>query len=220
LSAWAKLQLIGTTFLKGDDPRKLIRRLGMLVYSTTESYLLRRDLTIPLTPRPQAKIAINVRPLEAGDIPQILAERPEGLPLGVLQSMLPQGYVAVTENNEVCYIQWLLAPSCKERLQDFMFRDLHGFDDESVVLEFAYTFKRFRGLGIMAPAMAFIAEQARGAHWAVTNVDRSNTPSLRGCRNAGFFPHLLWRRSWRLFRLKESVMEPTSLEPFWNNRTA
>jgi hypothetical protein len=218
LSISAKLQMMGTT-LKEGDPRELIKRVGKIVYSTTESYILRRDLSVPLTPRPQAKIPISIRPLKAGDIPQILAERPHGLPLGVLKSMLPQGYVAVTEDHQVCYNQWLIPAACKERLREFIFRDLHGFDDDSVLLEFAYTFKRYRGLGIMAPAMAFIAEQEKGARWAVTNVDRSNIPSLRGCRSAGFFPYLVSRRDWRLFRLKESVTQPTSLEPFWNNRT-
>lgn len=102
----------------------------------------------------------------------------------------------------------------------FRFRDFYCFDDDTVVLEFAYTFRRFRGLGIMAPAMAFIAEQGKGAHWAITYVDRSNIPSLRGCHSAGFSPHRLCCDTWRLFRLRQSVMEPTSLEPFWNKGTA
>ncbi len=64
------------------------------------------------------------------------------------------------------------------------------FDDDTVMLEFSYTFKRFRGLGIMAPAVAWVAEQDPRARWAVTYVDRSNIPSLRGCRRAGFYPYL------------------------------
>jgi hypothetical protein len=219
MSIAAKLQIMGNT-LKEGDPLELTRRIRKLLYSDLESYVLRRDLTIPLIPRPQAKISINVRPLEPGDVSQIVAERPQGLLLGVLKTGLPQGYVAVTMDNQVCYMQWLVAPSHRERLRAFRFRDFHSFDDDTVVLEFAYTFKRFRGLGIMAPAMAYIAEQGKGAHWAVTYVDRSNIPSLRGCNSAGFFPHQLCRDSWRLFRLKQSVMQPTSLEPFWNNRSA
>jgi hypothetical protein len=214
LSISAKLRIMGST-LKDGDPLELTRRLRKLVYSTMESYILRRDVTIPLIPRPQAKISINVRPLEPGDLPQVAAERPQGLLLGILTSGLPQCYVALTADNQVCYMQWLVAPAHRERLRAFRFRDFYCFDDDTVVLEFAYTFRRFRGLGIMAPAMAFIAEQGKGAHWAVTYVDRSNIPSLRGCHSAGFSPYRLCCDSWRLFRLTQSVMEPTSLEPFW-----
>lgn len=219
MSIAAKLQIMRNT-LKDGDPLELARRIRKLLYSDLESYVLRRDLTIPLVPRPQAKISISIRPLESGDMQQIVAERPQGLLLGVLKTSLPQGYVAVTTDNHVCYMQWLVSPSHREQLRTFRFRDFHSFDDDTVLLEFAYTFKRFRGLGIMAPAMAYIAEQGKGAHWAVTYVDRSNIPSLRGCHSAGFLPHRLCCDSWRLFRLKQSVMEPTSLEPFWNKRTA
>jgi hypothetical protein len=219
VSMSAKLKIMGST-MKDGNPLELTRRVRKLVYSTMESYILRRDITVPLMPRPQARISINVRPLEPGDMPQIVAERPEGLLLGVLTSGLQQCYVALTADNQVCYMQWLVSPAYRERLRAFRFRDFHCFDDDTVVLEFAYTFRRFRGLGIMAPAMAFIAEQGRGAHWAVTYVDRSNIPSLRGCHSAGFTPYRLCRDSWRMFRLKQSVMEPTSLESFWHNRTA
>jgi hypothetical protein len=68
----------------------------------------------------------------------------------------------------------------------------------------------------MAPAVAWVAEQDPRARWAVTYVDRSNIPSLRGCRRAGFYPYLLTNDRWRLFRLLQSVDVPESLEPFWN----
>jgi hypothetical protein len=219
LSISAKLRIMGST-LKDGDSLELTGRLSKLVYSTTESYVLRRDLTVPLAQRPRAKFSITVRPLEPDDMSQMLAERPEGMRLGVLRAGLPQCYVALTDNSELCYMQWLVPPSQKERLRDLRFRDLPCFDDDSVLLEFAYTFKRFRGLGIMAPAMAYIAEQNKQAHWAVTYVDRTNIPSLRGCHNAGFSPHRLCRRRWRLFHLKQTVMEPASLESFWNKGTA
>jgi hypothetical protein len=75
--------------MKDGDPLELIRSLRKVTYSTLESYVLRRDLTMPLVRRPKAKISINVRPLEAGDVPQIVAERPHGLLLGVLNRATP-----------------------------------------------------------------------------------------------------------------------------------
>ena len=215
MSILAKLKIIRTIAKEGTTS-ELVTRITERIYSTEESYVLRRDLTVPLVRRPEAKLPISVRPLEPRDVPQIFAERPSGLHLGILHAGLPQCYAALTNDDEVCYIQWLVSPEHREQLRSVRFRDTYAFDDESVVLEFAYTFKRFRGLGIMAPAMAYIAEQNKRAHWAVTYVSRSNIPSLRGCRSAGFSPYRLRLDKWRFFRLIQSIDNPKSLEPFWN----
>lgn len=214
MSIFAKVKIVGTIAKEGN-PGELVTRIAKRLYSTEESYVLRRNLTVPLIRRPEAKLPIRVRPLAPGDLPQIAAERPSGLHLGILRSGLPQCYLALTENDEVCYMQWLIDPEHREHLRKIRFRETYAFDDESVVLEFAYTFRRFRGLGIMAPAMAYIAEQNTNARWAVTYVPRSNVASLRGCRGAGFSPSLVRFDKWRFFHLIQSVDDPKSLEPFW-----
>ena len=215
MSLSTKLKIMGTV-TKENGPRELVTHVAKLIYSTSESYVLRRDLTIPLVPRPEAKVPIRVRALEPRDLPQIEAERPDGLLMGVIRSGLKQCYVAVTDDDEVCFLQWLITHEQRDRIKKIRFREMHMFDDDTVMLEFSYTFKRFRGLGIMAPAVAWVAEQDPRARWAVTYVDRSNIPSLRGCRRAGFYPYLLTNDRWRLFRLLQSVDVPESLEPFWN----
>jgi hypothetical protein len=209
-----KLKISGTV-IKEAGSQELLRRLAVLFYSTRECYVLRRDLTVPLVCRTEAKVPITVRPLEPCDLPEIVAERPSGLILGVLRAGLPQCYVALTKAQEVCYLQWLVTPEQRERFGSIRFREMHEFNDDAVMLEFAYTFKRFRGLGIMAPALAWVVEQEKRAHWAITYVDRTNIPSLRGCRAAGFHPYLLSRDKWRLFRLIQYVEPPSSLESFW-----
>jgi hypothetical protein len=214
MSLATKLKIMGTV-TKENGPRELLTHVAKLIYSTSECYVLRRDLSVPLVPRPQAKIPITFRPLEPQDLPQIEAERPDGLLMGVIRSGLKQCYVTVTEQQEVCFLQWLIVPEQKEQIKSIRFREMHMFDDDTVMLEFSYTFKRFRGLGIMAPAVAWVAEQDKRARWAVTYVDRANVPSLRGCRRAGFSPYLLTNDRWRLFRLVQSVDAPKSLEPFW-----
>jgi hypothetical protein len=184
------------------------------VWSTDECYVLRRDLTVPRI-RSEARIPIRTRRLAPEDMPQIIAERPSGMLLGALRAGLPQCYVAVTKDDEICYLQWLCSPEHREQLLSIRFREAYAFDDDSVVLEFAYTFRRFRGLGIMAAALTDIAAEDKRAHWALTYVSRSNIPSLRGCRGAGFYPYLLSYDRWRFFRLYQSVDTPKSLEPFW-----
>ena len=57
-----------------------------------------------------------------------------------------------------------------------------------VLLEGAYTFTRFRGVGAMADGMWQLLAMARrdGARCAFTYVADDNIPSLRGCANVGF----------------------------------
>jgi len=214
MSLDAKLKVMGTV-TRERGPGELIKQVGKLIYSTSECYVLRRDLSRPLVPRPEAKVPISMRPLEPSDLPQIEAERPDGLLMGVVRAGLRQGYVAVTDDQEICFLQWLIRPEDREQIRAIRFRQMYAFNDDTVMLEFSYTFKRFRGLGIMAPAVAWVAEQDPRARWVVTYVDRTNIPSLRGCHGAGFHPYLLTHDRWRLFRLKESVGAPKSLEPFW-----
>src|SRR5216684_4373431 len=95
VSLSAKLKITGTV-IKEDGPQELVRHLAELFYSSRECYVLRRDLTVPLVRRPEAKVPITVRPLEPSDVPEIIAERPSGLILGVLRAGLPQCYVALT----------------------------------------------------------------------------------------------------------------------------
>src|SRR6202035_2716772 len=96
--------------------------------------------------------------------------------------------------------------------------ELAGYDGYTVLLEFAYTFERFRSRGIMAAAMAEIAEQglSLGARWALTYVKRDNIASLKGCANAGFRPYMIRTKSWRGFRLRQSfrLLEQGTLFPF------
>jgi hypothetical protein len=181
------------------SPGELADKFRLGLFSKEETYVLRRDLAIPLTP-PRAKIAIEVRQaFVQHDMEQFKADGLSGLHWGVMRVGLLQPYVAVTRGGEICYIQWLITPEHREQLQSIRFRRATCFDDDTVALEFAYTFKRFRGQGIMSPAMAAIAEQDKRARCAVTYVPCSNTASIRGCRGAGFLPYQQHFDHWVLF---------------------
>nr|CAD6619098.1 N-acetyltransferase [Rhizobium sp. Khangiran2] len=76
---------------------------------------------------------------------------------------------------------------------------LGGFprlDEDTALLENAYTPPSHRGLGIMSAAMALIAERAAsfGARYVLTFVGTDNVASLKGCQRAGFEVHLIQRR--------------------------
>jgi hypothetical protein len=182
---------------------KLARELVKRVFSNSESYLLRRDLTVPFQAS-AAKQPIEVRPITDSDIPAILAARPGRLL--ILRANIPTCYVAITASGEICYMQWLVEQSDLERFRPFFDGELGNLRKDEVLLEFAYTFEQFRGQKIMPAAMAAIAEKglSSGARYAVTYVQKDNIAALKGCAAAGFSPYMIRDERWRIFSFKES----------------
>lgn len=55
MSLDAKLRVIGAVTRKRGSG-ELVKRVGKLIYSTSECYVLRRELTRPLVPRSEANV--------------------------------------------------------------------------------------------------------------------------------------------------------------------
>jgi hypothetical protein len=182
---------------------KLARELVKRTFSNSESYLLRRDLTIPFQAA-AARQPIVVRPIRDSDISAILAARPGRLL--ILKANIPTCYLATTASGEICYMQWLIGQSELERFRPFFDGELRNLRKDEVLLEFAYTFEQFRGQKIMPAAMAAIAEKGllSGARYAVTYVQKDNIAALKGCAAAGFSPYMIRNERWRIFSFKES----------------
>ena len=180
------------------------------LYSNGGSLGLRRDLAVPF-PAPAAKLPIQVRPLAPEDDLSFLDVDQPGLAadqvfarLGqrrILQSGLATCYVAIGPEGKPCYMQWLIPSSENDRVRTFFGNLYPQLGPDEVLLEGAYTPEAHRGQGIMASAMAQIAQQAAhsGARWAITFVDEGNTPSLKGCERAGFAPYLRRVEMYRAF---------------------
>jgi hypothetical protein len=183
--------------------RALGRELAHRIFSNSESYLLRRDLSVPFE-APPPKQPIEIRPISDRDIPEILKARPGRLL--ILRANIPTCYLAVTASGEICYMQWLIGAGAQERFGPFFKGELKPLREDEVLLEFAYTFEQFRGQKIMGAAMAAIAEQGllSGARWAVTYVLTDNVPALKGCSQAGFSPYLIREERWRFFAFRQS----------------
>jgi len=182
---------------------KLARELVKRVFSNSESYLLRRDLTIPFHAQ-APKQPIEVRPISDSDIPVILSARPGRLL--ILKANIPTCYLAITEGGQIAYMQWLIGQADLERFRPFFDGELRNLGKDEVLLEFAYTFEQFRGQKIMPAAMAEIAEKGvlSGARYAVTYVQKDNIAALKGCAAAGFSPYMIRNERWRIFSFKES----------------
>jgi hypothetical protein len=188
------------------------------LWSKETSLVLRCDLR-EHHPAPRSKIPIRLRPMEPGDFSLIAAERPRRLP--VLLDNIPGGHVAVTEAGELAFMIWLIFsrewPRFKRHFKGEIAEPLKA---DECMLEFACTFEKFRGLGVMGAAMVMIAEEAvklqPSARWAYNYIRLSNEASLKGCRNAGFRPYLLREEHWRAMRLRQKFirLKPGSPFPF------
>ena len=181
------------------------------LYSDSASLGLRRDLRAAHA-APAAKRPIAVRPLTPDDQLSWLDVREAGLSdeqvyarlaqARLLQSGIETCHVAVEPDGKACYMQWLILSNENHRVRSFFGNLYPRLAPDEALLEGAYTPEAYRGQGIMAAAMAQIAERASqfGARWVVTFVDEANVASLKGCVRAGFEPYLRRHERFRLFR--------------------
>jgi GNAT superfamily N-acetyltransferase len=215
-----------TMLLRGSvsDPallKQLYRSTVHRFKSDQLAYGLKRDLDAPHT-APVALIPIHVRPIRDEDIAAVL-EPEESLTLEekwdrnqrlrLLESGVGNCYVAVTDDDVPCYVQWLFSEADNDFLQSHFNGIFPALDGDTALLEGAYTPTGFRGQRIMSAAMSLIAEQARsvGARHVITFVGADNTASLKGCYRAGFQTYLERNVRWRL--LTSSVaFQPTTPE--------
>lgn len=178
-------------------------------------YGLRRDLAEPFE-APSAKIPLTIRPLRRTDLPILLGmntdEMSERGPyvrmhrLNFSQEGIGQCYVAATETDEPCYMQWLMPGSDNPRIERYFHGIFPTLAADEALLEYAFTREGFQGKGIMPAAMARIAEKATdlGARRVITFVDHENVPALKGCQRSGFRPYLMRSDRWLFFRRRVS----------------
>lgn len=183
--------------------------------SEVKAHGLRRDLSTPFT-APDAQIPLSIRPIAPRDVPLLLeagaseltaagkAER--AIRKRMIEANLSTCYVAVTENDEPTYMQWLLGPEENDRIAEIFGDRFPRLQSGEMLLEGAFTLEQWRGKKIMAAAMARIAELGaqHGARWVITFVTVDNVPSLKGCAKAGFEPYIERTGQWRQFRHKST----------------
>jgi GNAT superfamily N-acetyltransferase len=184
---------------------------GAYWHSDSETIGLRRDLSVPFS-APQAAIPLTIRPLTPDDISIIFANdnetlsgeamRQRAIRLRMTRAGLATCYVAANDENQPCYVQWLVGASENGKLRDLFEDRFPVLQSDEMLLEGAFTLEAWRGKGIMAAAMAQIAAKAadHGARWVITFVADDNIPSLKGCKKAGFEPYLRRADRWRMFR--------------------
>lgn len=192
----------------------VLRELRKWLWSDSVAFGLERDLTKPLE-APEALLPIRVRPLEPDDERKLFAQAPATTNASsdptayllenrraFLQQRIPTCYVAVTQENEPCYMQWLIGPQSNDQVRLYFQGIFPKLERDDRLLEYAFTPPKFQGKRIMAAAMARVAEKGTesGATRAITFVDADNIAALKGCKRAGFTPYVKRTTSWRLLR--------------------
>ena len=198
-------------------------RVRAALWSDSVSVRLERDLTMPFE-APESTIPIRIRPMEDSDLSTLLDFRADDVSSAervdrerrarLVDAHLPTAYVAVTEEDAPCYVQWLVGAAQNDRIQQIWNGEFPMLAPEEALLEGAFTPEAFRGRRIMPAAMARIAEAATelGARRVITFVTEDNVPSLKGCGRAGFVPasaRLIRRRFFRA--LVEPIPVPAAV---------
>ena len=188
-----------------------LRAIPRWLHNDLYSYGLRRDLTAPADVR-EPVIPVTIRPIESADAPAFTeidrsrhdreATRIRFRSALLLASPISTCYVAITNEGDPCYMQYLIFPSENDNVEKFFEGVFPRLGEGEALLEAAYTLEDYRGQGIMPFVMEQLAQEARrrGARWLLTFVDTANLPSLKGCKRAGFVPYLVRHQQRRLFR--------------------
>jgi RimJ/RimL family protein N-acetyltransferase len=175
--------------------RVIAKELRHRLWSRTPSFGLRCDLA-NLPPLKEAAVPLTLEPsLGAFDGFEAEMRRTTGADYGRAlrrERLRERGvrtlHVARNQESEPVYVQWLVTVGDRPEL------DAAGIDywpplpPDEVLLEFAYTFTPFRGMGAMGDGMGRLLRIAadQGAKAAHTYVTFDNVPSLRGCAKVGF----------------------------------
>jgi GNAT superfamily N-acetyltransferase len=197
--------------LRSGELRVLADELRRRVWSNWTHYGLSRDLDVPFE-APNAKIPLKIRTLRSDDVPKLLGMDADYVSdrgpyvrmhrLNFVDEGLGTCYVAVTDGDEPCYMQWLMPARQNDRIEGYFRGIFPRLEPDQALLEYAFTREDYQGKGVMPAAMARIAEKARdeGGRSVITFVDHQNIPALKGCQRSGFSPYLLRLDRWRLFR--------------------
>jgi GNAT superfamily N-acetyltransferase len=189
------------------------RSLSQRLYSNTTYLGLRRDLSVTFK-APEAKIQLKVRPLDRRDDLSFIDINEPGISsegaferlhqINMLRARIRTCYIALDHSDQPCYMQWLIPSIENDKIQAFYGNIFPRLEGNEALLEGAYTADDYRGQGVMATAMAQIAERASdlGARWVITFVGERHLASLKGCKKAGFVPYIRRREIYRLFRRK------------------
>lgn len=206
-SLTAKISKVLTYLITGQFVH-YFKGLPKRIYSQTLSIGLRRDLQREFD-TPSAAINLSIRPLQESGVKMLFKEDSSSHKFQELiktrgeltQAPIPHCYMAVTEDNTPCYMQWLIGPQHNHLIQHFLGNSFPFLNQNEALLEGAFISSAFQDKGVVPDAMSQIALEANkmGVRWVLTFVELENTPVLRDCHRSGFSPYIIKKERWLFF---------------------
>jgi hypothetical protein len=144
------------------------RSLSLRLYSDTTGLGLRRDLSVAFKAA-EAKIPLEARTLDHRDDLSFIDINEPGISsvgaferlhqINMIKAQIRTCYLALDPDGRPCYMQWLIPSSENNKIQAFYGDIFPRLNEDEALLEGAYTAEYCRGQGVMANAMAQIAER-------------------------------------------------------------
>jgi hypothetical protein len=196
--------------LRSEGPRATLHLARQRLWSSEGWFDLRADLNALPEPR-RARLPLVMEPCRDPAFRGFEEEQARVTGYDLEQVRARQGwheagvrtlYVAWSEG-QPAYCQWLLYPEDLPALAAANpSAEYQPLEEGEVLLEGAYTFVNFRGVGAMADCMGQLVRIAAedGRRTAYTCVAEDNVPSLKGCARVGFQADRLRTSEWRLGR--------------------
>ncbi|CAH8282103.1 hypothetical protein EV196_11072 [Mariniflexile fucanivorans] len=185
------------------------------IKSENIAFGLKRDLSEETIP-PRSLISLSIRPYQISDGKYFLLDKNN---YGLIEKNISTCYVAITNDGEPCFRQWLIDSSQNPKIYKFWGDSFPMLKNDEALLENAYTIPKNRGFGIMATATHLISEKGKeqGVKHIITFVDKKNVSALRSIVYSGYKPYTLRKEKWFLFIKKVSFEEiPDELAIFLN----
>ena len=186
--------------IKKGELKFMIKGISKRIFSKTEAFGLKRDLTIEFTV-PKSKIDLLIRPYTHIDKDHFSADLQND---GLIEKAIATCYVATTSQNVPCYRQWLMGSKQNIKIKEFWGQSFPMLQDNEALIESVFTIPEYRGQGIMPSALDKIAKEIKDSdiRFLMLFVEIDNVASLKGCHRAGFSPYVLRTEKWFFMKRK------------------
>jgi hypothetical protein len=207
-------------------PHLLLDELFRRLLSKRQFYILYRDLDKPFHSSARDK-SLQLRTFQREDLHKLLSLNRNSLSdeevmdrirrLCFLKTGIGICYVATTGQDEPCHMQWMITHDYNLQLGTYFNDGIPPFDQDEVLLEFAFTPETYKNKGVWTWATKRIAEEAKklGKRRLIVFVRSDNPVSLNKCIHKGFVPYRLRKDRWFLF-LKKSIFEDLDAQSLYS----
>ncbi len=184
--------------------------------SDTVSARMRRDFSIPFTPSPaevpltavplDAELATKLFDIEVSPRDRVYLERRRSF----WETGFEGGFVAVTDDGEPAYLQWLIPNHQRDLLTEYFGPLFPDLGPDGLIVEGAWVPPDFRKRKVMGEGLSLVSEAAAahfGAAFAICFPEAGNAGAVKGSQAGGYVIEGRRIDRWRFAR-RSVVFEP------------